>query len=129
MIISVIPFTLAIIWVSSYLIHTSSAPISTLEGRASSLVEQILSSIRIAQTFSMESSLVKKFDEAFLSRLERLGRTRALARAFEQAGVYFALFLTFSLSFWMSGIEVVNGVQVGYALTVSWGEHMAKCNA
>jgi ABC-type multidrug transport system fused ATPase/permease subunit len=120
---------LAIIWVSSYLIHTSSAPISTLEGRASSLVEQILSSIRIAQTFSMESSLVKKFDEAFLSRLERLGRTRALARAFEQAGVYFALFLTFSLSFWMSGIEVVNGVQVGYALTVSWGKHVAKFNA
>lgn len=67
----------------------------------------------------MESSLVKKLDGAFLSKLERLGRTRALARAFEQAGVYFALFLTFSLSFWISGIEVVNGVQVGYALTVS----------
>jgi len=69
----------------------------------------------------MESSLVKKLDGAFLSKLERLGRTRALARAFEQAGVYFALFLTFSLSFWISGIEVVNGVQVGYALTVSPG--------
>lgn len=117
--IGIIPFTLLIILISSYLIHTSSTPISALEGRSSSLIEQILSSIRIAQTFSMEPHLVSKLDSRFLSKLERLGKPRALARAFEQAGVYFSLFLTFSLGFWASGIEVVGGVEVGYAMTVS----------
>jgi ATP-binding cassette subfamily B (MDR/TAP) protein 1 len=120
--IGIIPFTLLIILISSYLIHSSSTPISALEGRSSSLIEQILSSIRIAQTFSMEPHLVSKLDSRFLSKLEKLGKPRALARAFEQAGVYFSLFLTFSLGFWASGIEVVGGVEVGYAMTVSMGD-------
>ena len=67
----------------------------------------------------MEPHLVSKLDSRFLSKLEKLGKPRALARAFEQAGVYFSLFLTFSLGFWASGIEVVAGVEVGYAMTVS----------
>jgi hypothetical protein len=68
----------------------------------------------------MESFLIKRLDEHFLARLEGMGKVRAVARAFEQAGVYFALFLCFSLSFWFSGVEVVRGVQVGYALTCFW---------
>lgn len=117
---AVVPFGFLVIVVSSYFIHISSEPISSLEGKASSLTEQIFSSIRIAQTFSMQNELVRKLDNQYLKILERLGKVRAWARALEQAGIYFTLFVSFSLNFWASGIEVVNGVSVGYAMTIFW---------
>jgi ATP-binding cassette subfamily B (MDR/TAP) protein 1 len=84
----------------------------------SSLISQVFSSIRIVQTFTMEASMLKHLEATFLHRLESLGKTRAVARAVEQAGVFFAVFVTHSLAFWIIGLEVVKGADLGYAMTV-----------
>ena len=104
---------------SCYCIHISSTPTNELEGRLSSFVSQILSSMRTVQTFTMEASVMSSLEARFLQRLEALGKTRAIARAVEQAGVFFAVFITHSLAFWIIGIEVVKGADLGYAMTVS----------
>ena len=94
----------------------------------SSLISQIFSSIRIVQTFTMEGPIMSALEAGFLCRLETLGKTRAVARAVEQAGVFFAVFVTHSLAFWIIGIEVVKGADLGYAMTVSRrGEHKDVC--
>lgn len=74
----------------------------------------------------MEGPIMSALEAGFLCRLETLGKTRAVARAVEQAGVFFAVFVTHSLAFWVIGIEVVKGTDLGYAMTVSRGANTRK---
>lgn len=115
---AVIPFVLAIFGFLVWANDIVGGPVSALEGQASSLAEQILSSVRIVQSFNMGESLVKRFDGDLLKRLQRLGAKRSVIRSLEQSSVYFTLFLTYSLAFWFGGIQVREGLETGHVLTV-----------
>ena len=118
---SVVPMIILVIFVSSWIIRASSARHSSLRGRSDSLVEQILSSMRVVRAFSMESSLIKTLDQCYLQVLEKMVRPRGWARAFEQAGVSFFFYIAFSLYYWFAGIEVVRtGLSIRNAEVVFW---------
>ena len=119
----VIPFVLAIFGFLGWANDVLGGPANDLEGRASSLVEQILSSVRIVQSFNMGPSLIKRFDGDLLKRLRTLGAKRSVIRSLEQSSVYFALFLMYSLAFWFGGIQVREGLDTGHVLTVSRQKH------
>jgi ABC-type multidrug transport system fused ATPase/permease subunit len=59
-----------------------------------------------------------RLDSHMLKRLQRLGAHRSIIRSLQQSSVYFALFLTYSLSFWYGGIQVRKGLATGHVLTV-----------
>ena len=115
---AVIPFVLIMFGFLVWANDIVGGPVSALEGQASSLAEQILSSVRIVQSFNMGESIIKRFDGDLLKRLQRLGAKRSVIRSLEQSSVYFTLFLTYSLTFWFGGIQVREGLQTGHVLTV-----------
>ncbi|GHJ89384.1 hypothetical protein NliqN6_5786 [Naganishia liquefaciens] len=114
---AVIPFVVLIFGFFGWLNDIVGGPANNLEGQTSSLVEQILSSVRIVQSFNMGGSLIKRFDGDLLKRLQKLGAKRSIIRSLEQSSVYFALFLTYSLAFWFGGIQVRGGLETGHVLT------------
>ena len=118
---SVVPVILSVVFVSSWIIRASSTPLSTLEGRSGSLIEQVLGSMRIVRAFSMESSLIKTLDQSYLQVLERMAIPRGWARAFEQAGVNFFFYAAFSLYYWFAGIEIIRtDMSIRQTETVFW---------
>ncbi|KAJ9101252.1 hypothetical protein QFC21_003471 [Naganishia friedmannii] len=112
-----IPFVVIIFVFLGWANEVVSAPANSLEGQTSSLAEQILSSVRIVQSFNMGEGLIKRFDGDLLKRLQKLGAKRSVIRSLEQSSVYFALFLLYSLAFWFGGIEVRGGLATGHVLT------------
>lgn len=114
-----VPFVVIIFAFLGWANDIVSAPANNLEGQTSSLAEQILSSVRIVQSFNMGGGLIKRFDGDLLKRLQKLGAKRSVIRSLEQSSVYFALFLLYSLAFWFGGIEVRAGLATGHVLTVS----------
>jgi ABC-type multidrug transport system fused ATPase/permease subunit len=90
-----------------------------IDGQMASTVEQILSSIRIVQAFDMGATVIKRMDDSFCRQSRRLGMKRAFIRSSKQSSVYFALFLTYSLTFWFGGKEVKRGLDTGRVITVS----------
>jgi ATP-binding cassette subfamily B (MDR/TAP) protein 1 len=94
-------------------------PANKFEGQTSSLVEQILSSIRVVQSSNMGPSLIKRLDTDLFKRLQKLGSKRSIIRSLQQSSIYFALFLTYSLAFWYGGIEVKGGLATGHVVTVT----------
>ena len=122
MLFAVIPFVVLIFGFLGWANDIVGGPANNLEGQTSSLVEQILSSVRIVQSFNMGGSLIKRFDGDLLKRLQKLGAKRSVIRSLEQSSVYFALFLTYSLAFWFGGIQVRGGLETGHVLTVSPSE-------
>lgn len=115
---SLIPFLIIVFGVLNWGNNIVAAPANDLEGQTSTLIEQILSSVRIVQSFNMGSSLIQRLDSDLLKRLQKLGAKRSIIRALEQSSVYFAVFLTYSLTFWYGGIQVRQGLATGHVLTV-----------
>lgn len=103
-------------------------PTNHLEGRVSTLVEQILSSVRIVQSFNMGSDLIKRFDGELLEQLRKLYAKRSMIRSLEQSSVYFAVFLAYSMAFWFGGIQVRKGLETGRLMTVSTTASMRTSN-
>ncbi|KAF8754585.1 ABC transporter transmembrane region [Rhizoctonia solani] len=68
-----------------------------LEGQSGTLLEQILGSVRVVQSFAAESFLVKKYDE-YLTALQRLGKWRSIVRGLELSISYCVLNLTYSVA-------------------------------
>lgn len=90
-----------------------------MDGKTSSFIEQILSSVRIVQSFDMAPKLLRKLQTGMLAPLRKLSKKTSATRALEQAAAYGAGFLVYSLAFWYGGIQVQAGLSVGNFLTVS----------
>jgi ATP-binding cassette subfamily B (MDR/TAP) protein 1 len=119
---SVIPVILVIIGSLMWANNVVNEPANKLEGRISSFVEQIFSSVRIVQSFNMGPSLIKRFDGDLLQQLRRFGAKRSVIRSLSQSSLYLAVFSTYSLAFWFGGIEVKRGIATGDIVTVSNAE-------
>lgn len=118
---AVVPLVLALFAILAWTSEAVGAPALRLEGRASTFVEEILSSMRIVQSFGMTDALLRKYNFDMLRQMEKFGRRKALIRGTEAGAVYFALFITYSAAFWFVGHEVVRGrVDLGNGLTAFW---------
>jgi hypothetical protein len=92
---------------------------SPIDGKASTLIEQTISSVRIVQSFDMGPRILSKLENTMLRPLKRMARKKAAVRALQQGAVYAAGFLVYSMCFWYGGVEVARGLSVGSVLVVS----------
>lgn len=143
-----IPLTVATFAVLGWAGGKAGAPALKLEGRASSYVEQILSSVRVVQSFGMEKNLVQRYDQAMLGPLQKFGMrkvsslcfcflwirmkadklpplysflpSQATVRGLELGTVYFVLNLCYSTAFWWGSIQITHGLPNGTMLTAFW---------
>ena len=117
----VIPFLFIVFGILAWLTEAVGTPALRLEGLAGSLLEQILSSVRVVQSFGMERSLLARLDGELLERLERYGMGKAAVRATGMAAIYFTLTTTYALAFhWGSVLVVEDGLAVGTLMTSFW---------
>ncbi|CAE6439144.1 unnamed protein product [Rhizoctonia solani] len=116
----VVPLAFILFMSSGYLAAKADARLLDVEGQAGTLLEQILSSVRVVQSFAAESFLVKKYD-AYLDQLQRLGKWRSVVRGLELSISYCILNLTYSVAFWYgSQLIVQDNLEVGLMFTVFW---------
>lgn len=116
---ALIPFTFIIFSALGILSDKAGQSADVLDGKASSLIEQILSSVRIVQSFNIGNKLVLKLENEMLRPLRALSRVKSMTKAIELAAAFGAGFLVYSVSFWYGGITVSEGTEVGNVLTVS----------
>ncbi|QRW20720.1 ABC transporter [Rhizoctonia solani] len=108
------------VWAVGYLAAKADSRLLDLEGQSGTLLEQILGSVRVVQSFAAESFLVKKYDE-YLTALQRLGKWRSIVRGLELSISYCVLNLTYSVAFWYgSKLIVRENLEVGLMFTVFW---------
>ncbi len=118
---ALLPLTMIIFSVLGKATEIVGAPALRIEGRSSTFLEQVLGSVRVVQSFGMESQLLKRFDKAMLKPLEKLGMRKSAIRGLETSAVYFMLNCTYSLAFWWGSINIAEGrVLVGDLLTTFW---------
>ncbi|PWN46891.1 P-loop containing nucleoside triphosphate hydrolase protein [Violaceomyces palustris] len=118
---ALLPFTMILFSLMAYATERVGVPALRIEGRASTFLEQILSSVRVVQSFGMEASLMRRFDSAMLKPLEKLGMRKAAIRGMEMGTVYFVLNVTYALAFWWGSINLASGeVDLGSLLTTFW---------
>ncbi|CCO35093.1 ATP-binding cassette, subfamily B (MDR/TAP),member 1 [Rhizoctonia solani AG-1 IB] len=116
----VVPLAFILFISSGYLAAKADARLLDVEGQAGTLLEQILSSVRVVQSFAAESFLVKKYDQ-YLDQLQRLGKWRSIVRGLELSISYCILNLTYSVAFWYgSQLIVRDNLEVGLMFTVFW---------
>ncbi|KAF8756598.1 ABC transporter transmembrane region [Rhizoctonia solani] len=116
----VVPLAFILFMSSGYLAAKADARLLDVEGQAGTLLEQILSSVRVVQSFAAESFLVKKYD-AYLDQLQRLGKWCSVVRGLELSISYCILNLTYSVAFWYgSQLIVRDNLEVGLMFTVFW---------
>ncbi|CAE6449842.1 unnamed protein product [Rhizoctonia solani] len=123
----VVPLAFILFISSGYLAAKADARLLDVEGQAGTLLEQILSSVRVVQSFAAESFLVKKYDQYLdqarniLEPLQRLGKWRSVVRGLELSISYCILNLTYSVAFWYgSQLIVRDNLEVGLMFTVFW---------
>jgi ATP-binding cassette subfamily B (MDR/TAP) protein 1 len=116
---ALIPFTMVMFTALGYWSESVAVTKGPMDGKTSSFIEQILSSVRIVQSFDMAPKLLRKLQTGMLGPLKKLSTKTSATRALEQAAAYGAGFLVYSLSFWYGGISVQGGLSVGNFLTVS----------
>lgn len=117
---SIVPFTFIAFGILGKATDILGGPALLVEGRAASLLEQILSSVRVVQAFNMGPELTKRLNEGMLERLERLGMGRAFIRGIQQSVIYFVLNVSYAICFWYGSIRVAAGDDVGSVLTAFW---------
>ncbi|CUA73287.1 hypothetical protein RSOLAG22IIIB_05235 [Rhizoctonia solani] len=116
----VVPLAFILFVTAGYLAVKADARLLDVEGQSGTLLEQILGSIRVVQSFAAETFLVKKYDE-YLLQLQRLGKWRSIVRGLELSISYCVLNLTYSVAFWYgSKLIVRDNLQVGLMFTVFW---------
>lgn len=116
---ALIPIVMSIFAGLGYWAESVSKRVSETDGKASSFIEQIISSVRVVQSFNMSQRLIARLEHGLLGPLRILARRRAMVKALEQGLVYGAGFIVYSACFWYGGIEVTRGTSVGDVLTVS----------
>jgi ABC-type multidrug transport system fused ATPase/permease subunit len=120
---AIIPFTFIIFTVLGIWADSASQAADKLDGKASSLIEQILSSVRIVQAFNINEKLLLKLENEMLRPLRRLSQRKSAVKSIELAAAFGAGFLVYAVSFWYGGISISEGTEVGNVLTVrllSW---------
>ncbi|CAE6486016.1 unnamed protein product [Rhizoctonia solani] len=117
---SIIPFSLILFSLVGQLSSKAESRLLTVDGQASTLLEQILSSVRVVQSFAAETFLAKKYD-AYLQRLQKLAKWRSLVRGMELGVANCVTCLIYSLTFWYgSKLVVGEGLEVGLMFTIFW---------
>ncbi|CUA75232.1 phosphate-transporting ATPase [Rhizoctonia solani] len=115
---SIIPFSFILFTVVGQLSSKAEGRLLTVEGQASTLLEQILSSVRVVQSFAAENFLAKKYD-AYLQRLQKLAKWRSLVRGMELGVANCVTSLIYSLTFWYgSRLVVGENLEVGLMFTI-----------
>lgn len=118
---SLIPATTIVFAVLGWATGALGGPALIVEGRAASLLEQMLSSVRIVQAFGMAPQLIRRLNEGMLSKLARLGLGRSIVKGMEQGAVFFILNTSYALSFWYGSHLIARGeTDVGHVLTAFW---------
>ncbi|CAE7222292.1 unnamed protein product [Rhizoctonia solani] len=116
----VVPLAFILFVSVGYLAAKAESRLMDIEGQSGTLLEQILGSIRVVQSFAAETFLVKKYDQ-YLAQLQRLGKWRSIVRGLELSISYCVLNLTYSVAFWYgSQLIVRDNLQVGLMFTVFW---------
>lgn len=116
---SIVPFGILFFAILDRQNHALGGLADSLEGQASSFIEQLFSSVRLVQSFNMGPGLITQLDKNLYKRLQKLSAKRSIIRSLEQAFIYFAMFLVYSLAFWYGGIQVRAGLATGHVVTVS----------
>ncbi|CAE6474644.1 unnamed protein product [Rhizoctonia solani] len=117
---SIIPFSFIAFTIIGQLSSKAEGRLLTIDGQASTLLEQILSSVRVVQSFAAETFLAKKYD-AYLQRLQRIAKWRSIVRGMELAMANCVISLIYSLTFWYgSRLVVGDGLEVGLMFTIFW---------
>ncbi|CAE6441720.1 unnamed protein product [Rhizoctonia solani] len=115
---SIIPFSFILFTIVGQLSSKAEGRLLTVEGQASTLLEQILSSVRVVQSFAAENFLAKKYD-AYLQRLQKLAKWRSLVRGMELGVADCVTSLIYSLTFWYgSRLVVGENLEVGLMFTI-----------
>ncbi|CAE6489817.1 unnamed protein product, partial [Rhizoctonia solani] len=115
---SIIPFSFILFTVVGQLSSKAEARLLVVDGQAGTLLEQILSSVRVVQSFAAETFLAKKYD-AYLQRLQKLSKWRSLVRGMELGVANCVTSLIYSLTFWYgSKLVVGNNLEVGLMFTI-----------
>ncbi|KAG9087952.1 hypothetical protein FRC06_002288, partial [Ceratobasidium sp. 370] len=116
----VIPLAVILFIGVGYLSVLADARLLEVDGHAGTLLEQILSSVRVVQSFAAETFLAKKYDQ-YLSQTQKLGRWRSVVRGLELSTANCILNLTYSVAFWYgSQLVVRDNMAVGLVFTIFW---------
>ncbi|WVR07870.1 hypothetical protein IAU60_004913 [Kwoniella sp. DSM 27419] len=86
----------------------------SVDGKAATFIEQILSSVRIVQSFDLGPRLLGTLDNDMFRPLLRLARTKTSIKGLELGVAYGCGLLVYSMCFWYGGIEVTRGVSTFY---------------
>ncbi|CCO36629.1 ATP-binding cassette, subfamily B (MDR/TAP),member 1 [Rhizoctonia solani AG-1 IB] len=117
---SIIPFSFIGFTIIGQLSSTAEGRLLTIDGQAGTLLEQILGSVRVVQSFAAETFLVKKYD-AYLQRLQKIAKWRSVVRGLELGMANCLISLIYSLTFWYgSRLVVRDGLEVGLMFTIFW---------
>ncbi|CAE6488384.1 unnamed protein product [Rhizoctonia solani] len=119
-VVGVVPLAFILFVTVGYLASKADSRLLDVEGQSGTLLEQILGSIRVVQSFAAETFLIKKYDQ-YLAQLQRLGKWLSIVRGLELSISYCVLNLTYSVAFWYgSQLIVRDNLQVGLMFTVFW---------
>lgn len=99
---------------SKFIVQYTTANLAAV-GEASSVAEDVLSSIRNTVAFSSQRRLADKFD-AKLDVALKAGISRGKALAIMVAGLWAIIYLTYGLAFWQGSRFIVDGVQTAGSL-------------
>jgi ATP-binding cassette subfamily B (MDR/TAP) protein 1 len=117
---SVVAFLTISLGALAYVGSRLERPASDMEGKAAAFVEEMISSVRVIQSFGIGSKLCDHLELTLLKPLQELGAKRSVIRSLERSLVYVALFLAYSLAFWYGGLRIErHGLEVGNAWIVS----------
>lgn len=112
--LSLIPFTLALYWVTVHYGNKYTAEEMEAEGKAGSFLDQVLGSIRIVQAFAAEKSLSDRYDQ-YLKKIEIAGFKKAVVRGSELSVLYYCVITSFAFSFWW-GSQLLHADGTGIGL-------------
>ncbi|WVF68289.1 hypothetical protein IAT40_003054 [Kwoniella sp. CBS 6097] len=112
-----IPFTMIVFTGLGYWSDSVAQAGDQIDGKAATMIEQILSSVRIVQSFDLGPRLLSKLEYDMLRPLQKLARRKTAVKGLELGTAFGAGFLVYSMCFWYGGIEVTKGRSVGDVMT------------
>ncbi|OCF38975.1 hypothetical protein I317_07230 [Kwoniella heveanensis CBS 569] len=112
-----IPFTMIVFTGLGYWSDNVAQAGDQIDGKAATMIEQILSSVRIVQSFDLGPRLLSKLQYDMLRPLQKLARRKTAVKGLELGTAFGAGFLVYSMCFWYGGIEVTKGRSVGDVMT------------
>ncbi|WRT65273.1 uncharacterized protein IL334_002216 [Kwoniella shivajii] len=113
-----IPLTLAIFLFAGYRLDKVTATRDEIDGRAATLIEQGLSSVRIIQSFNLGPQLLSKMEHDMFKPLRSFALKITALKGLQLGVAYGLGFLVYSLGIWYGSISLTHGsVTVGDVIT------------